>query len=183
MNLYQRRELVEANPTEDDTHMLVFPISSEISKDGLITIPTPYLIPMEFFRQNYEIVPQLSGKDFAMNDQVADFIKAPLVGFDATAASSASAASDGFAAAPDYAAAFAAGRPIIDLIINRIPDTIQQFPNFISLELLLWGAEVAFNFGIGKLPFPIPEIIKTQLWNQLEAAIRAIWQNVNPTPA
>ncbi len=75
----------------------------------------------------------------------------------------------------DEASAFAAGRPIVDFILSRIPDAIATFKAWVSVELLLNGAEVAFDFALGKLPFPVPQVVRDRLWEMLESAIRDLW--------
>lgn len=134
------------------------------------------LIPADTFLTHFKPVtymeipdmPETTSMGDSLNTElVADLLKVPFV-------------DDVFASAGAdennlNEVAFGLGNNIIQNIISRIPDATHRFRNFITIDMLLAGARLAFDFAIGKIPFPVPKFITDQLWNTLETAIRSIW--------
>jgi hypothetical protein len=183
MVLYTRKpQTVRAVLTADNQNMLVEVL---LPKDGSLS-PTPtigehiadslYLIPTVNFFEHYSLVGTESMSD--SQTQVSDFLKAPFVGItfaepDAEVAAMAAASPDNEAVFVPYENAISAG------ILDNIPLVISTYKDFITVEILLWGAQTAFDFAIGKIPFPVPQAVKTKLWDKIEAAIRSIWDAQN----
>lgn len=88
-----------------------------------------------------------------------------------------------FAGSDEETMALAAGRPIVDALLERVTQAIVNYRDYVTVELLLAGARLAFDFGMGRIPFPIPDTAKEKLWQLVEAGIRSIWDTSNPAAA
>ncbi len=189
--LYQRRpEFVSAYEVGDHDMMMVELIPSSPEKLPLPTelkINEPVLIHRSVFDQHYYEVPYhvlpnpLSEPDpmsDAHSTELAEIMKEPLVGvvFDPNAMAS---ATEGAEVNNESTQIMMLGGAVNNGILSTIPGILDRFRGVITLQTVLWAAETAFNFGIKKIPFPIPESIKTLLWNQLESAIRNLWDAQN----
>lgn len=200
LRLFTRTSLVEAFEINDNdspsTNMMV-----RVIEDYPIKLPLPVepttadwvIIPKDVFDQYYKEVLEFdsSSPSFLLTtetrfmsanlsggNEIAEFFQEPFIG-DALYSSELTAS-----AAPGEDEMFALGNNIVQKFIARIPEMLVKFgPGILSgvftIETVLWGAEVAFNFAIGKLPFHLPESIKTKLWDMVEMAIRAAWEANN----
>lgn len=69
---------------------------------------------------------------------------------------------DAFAAAPSDE--HGAARHVAQGIIQRIPDVISRWRDFITTDLLLAIARKAYDFALNRLPIPIPDSIREAVW-------------------
>ena len=194
MKIFYRTMLVEAFEVASGdglSNMMVRLIQSYPEKLPLPAEPNTsdwILLPKDIFDQHYaealyytrDPFPQLVSETSIMSsdnrNEVANFFMEPFVGEELYSSSGAFANAE-----PSEDEVFALGNNIVQRFIARIPDMISKFApgilsGVITVETVLWGAEIAFNFAIGKLPFPVPDVIKTKLWDMLESAIRAAWE-------
>jgi hypothetical protein len=94
--------------------------------------------------------------------ELCDYLRQPFEGDDPSVA---------YAAPGAELDAMALGLPIVD----RLKERVSGIKDFVTLEAVLFAAQLAFNFAIGKLPIVVPEAIKAQLWSLCEQGIRALY--------
>lgn len=63
------------------------------------------------------------------------------------------------------------GGPIVDIIKNRAA----ALKDYVTVDMVLFGAKLAFDFAISKVPLTISPELKAQLWDMIDAGIRAIY--------
>lgn len=63
------------------------------------------------------------------------------------------------------------GGPIVDIIKNRAA----ALKDYVTIDMVLFGAKLAFDFAVSKLPLTISPELKGELWAMIETGIRAIY--------
>lgn len=179
LSLFTRTQIVEGFLDNDGRFMMIREIPPvKVASDPTLCLESyPPInnsffspIPKDAFEANFSPIQGRSTSEIIMEmteQSVVDFLMLP--NFDSSGM--------GFASQEEVTYESLKER-VGDRLIERVKAAVETFKNFITKDMLIRAARLAYDTAIAALPFQVPSTIKEGVWKLIEETIRGI--EVNP---